>query len=105
MPGFIRERNHEGHTDDTYMALYREKKNLLSVRVHYHFRFVANPSLSYEGGKVELFDCGYVRIRFVSLTDEHKFINVCFSGTSNTELLEIVDDGGGSSISVSRAST
>ncbi|GAA0150860.1 hypothetical protein LIER_37189 [Lithospermum erythrorhizon] len=42
--------------DDTYMALYGEK-NLFSVRVHYHGRFVANPSLSYEGGKVKLFDC------------------------------------------------
>ncbi|GAA0150651.1 hypothetical protein LIER_09543 [Lithospermum erythrorhizon] len=57
MAGFIRESNHEGHSDANYMDLYKKEKNLFSIRVYYHGLFVANPSLSYEGGKVELFDC------------------------------------------------
>ncbi|GAA0154384.1 hypothetical protein LIER_12380 [Lithospermum erythrorhizon] len=128
MTGFICERHHEGHTNDTYMALYREEKNLFSVRVHYHGRFVANPSLSYEGGNVELFDCcnadtfeldpeveghngisclKYSKniVRFGSLICEHKFINFYFIGSSNTQLLDDIDDGGEYSISVNRATT
>ncbi|GAA0185059.1 hypothetical protein LIER_32347 [Lithospermum erythrorhizon] len=56
MTGFICERNHKGNSDANYMALYKDEKSLFSVRVHYHGRFVANHSVSYEGGKVELFD-------------------------------------------------
>ncbi|GAA0157040.1 hypothetical protein LIER_14389 [Lithospermum erythrorhizon] len=108
MSGFICDHEHEKHKDDNYMALYREEGNLFSVRVHYNGRFVANPILSYEGGKVETFDCCDVdsfelgsieswafrfRFRFLSLILKHKSMNVYFLGSSNSQLIDEVDDG------------
>ncbi|GAA0143059.1 hypothetical protein LIER_42749 [Lithospermum erythrorhizon] len=44
-------------------------------------------------------------VRFVSLTHEHKFINLYFIGSCNTQLLDDIGDGGEYSISVSQVST
>ncbi|GAA0170267.1 hypothetical protein LIER_24567 [Lithospermum erythrorhizon] len=94
MAGFIRERNHEGHTYDTYMALYREEQNLFSVRVHYHGRFLANcrefEACVYQDPEVE----GHNGIRCLTYSK-----NV----VSNTQLLDDID-GGEYSISINPAS-
>ncbi|GAA0170209.1 hypothetical protein LIER_24519 [Lithospermum erythrorhizon] len=139
MSVFIHDHEHEARKDDNYMALYREEGNLFSVRVHYNGRFVGNPILSYEGGKVETFDCydtdsfelglieswafrlgfrygefkarvyqdpeieGHNGIRclkyahnvtmFLCLTPEYKFMDVYFLGSSNSQLIDEVDNG------------
>ncbi|GAA0164028.1 hypothetical protein LIER_19757 [Lithospermum erythrorhizon] len=114
MSSFIRDHEHEAHKDANYMALYREERNLYSVRVHYNGRFVGSieswafrlgfrydefKACVYQDPEIE----GHNGIRclkyahnvtkFLSLAPEYKFMDVYFLRSSNSQLIDEVDDG------------
>ncbi|GAA0174559.1 hypothetical protein LIER_27928 [Lithospermum erythrorhizon] len=82
MAGRVRE-NHPDHNDEAFKVAYGESRNMFSVRLHYNGRFVGNPNMSYVGGN------------FVSMSNEHKFIDVYFVRSGNTNGLDDLEDSNG----------
>ncbi|GAA0166874.1 hypothetical protein LIER_21935 [Lithospermum erythrorhizon] len=98
MAGHVRE-NHPDQNDEAFKVAYGESRSMFSVRLHYNGRFVGNPNMSYEGDPEEE---GFNRLRplkspknifqFVNMTSEHKFIDVYFVRSGNTNGLDDLED-------------